>query len=329
MPSDDPLRIGTRFYEQQGRRNRRAANAVQALWRRADPSDLSGWFDAHRIDLVLPILQGMETSATQGQQYVEAQSTAQGVKLLGEQIDPLAFTVDLDSAASMAYSASVLPAKAAIAQGVGAQIATALATKTLVRFASTLVADAGREATQAAMTSSRFSGYIRMLRLPSCDRCAVQAGKWFRWNKGFERHPGCDCVHIPARESRAGDASVDVVAAIKSGKVTGLNKADVASILDDGADPSQVINAHRGMSTSDVFGQTLKITNEGVTRRGTAYRAMGQAQYVQRQGEMKVAGQRYMQWRSARLTPSAIYDIAESKSDALRLMKLYGYILPD
>ncbi|MDV8066397.1 hypothetical protein R4P64_07760 [Rhodococcus sp. IEGM 1366] len=329
MSEDDPLRLGKQFYVQQGRRNRRAANAVQALWRQADPMDLTGWFEANQVDLVLPMLQGMETSAVQAERYVATQASAQGVKVLGESINPLGFTVELDAAARMAYSASVLPAKEAMAQGLGAQMATTLATKSLVRLTATLVADASREATQAAMVSSRFGGYVRMLQPPSCHRCAVQAGKWFRWNKGFERHPKCDCVHIPAQEARADDLRLDVTAAIRAGKVTGLNKADIAAILNDGADPSQVINAHRGMSTSNVFGQTLKITNEGVTRRGIAHRSMGQAAYVRRQGEMRAAGQRYAQWRSARLSPSAIYNIAESKSDALRLMKLYGYILPD
>lgn len=329
MSDDNPLRLGKRFYDQLGRRNRRTANTVQALWRQADPTDLTGWFEANRVDLVLPILQGMETNAVQAERYLATQANAQGVKLLDESIDPLGFTIELDRAASMAYSASVLPAKQAMAQGLGAQIATTLATQSLVRLASTLVADASREATQAAMVSSRFGGYVRMLQPPSCRNCAVQAGKWFRWNKGFERHPKCDCVHIPAQEARSDDLRLDVTAAIRAGKVTGLNKAEVAAILDDGADPSQIINARRGMSTSNVFGQTMKITNEGTTRRGIAYRSMGQAQYVQRQGEMTAAGQRYMQWRSARPTPTAIYDIAESKSDALRLMKLYGYILPD
>ncbi|MFF2115272.1 hypothetical protein ACFVWH_44110, partial [Rhodococcus koreensis] len=268
-------------------------------------------------------------AAAQAQRYIEIQADAQGLPAPTEIVDPLGFTVDPDIAASMVYAASVIPAKEAIGQGLGLQLAAKLATKSLVRLAATMVADAGREASQASMTSTRFGGYVRMLRLPSCDRCAVQAGKWFRWNIGFQRHPKCDCIHIPARESRVGDTSVDVVAAIRAGKVTGLSKASTAAIIEDGADPSQVINAKRGMDTANVFGRQLQITREGVTRRGDAYKSMGQARYVARQGEMKLAGQRYSQWRSARLTPSTIYSIAENKADALRLLKLYGYIRPD
>ncbi|MBK6887020.1 MAG: hypothetical protein IPH03_11745 [Tetrasphaera sp.] len=43
-----------------------------------------------------------------------------------------------------------------------------------------------------------MAGYIRVLSPPSCDRCSVLGGKWFKWNTGFARHPGCDCKHVPA-----------------------------------------------------------------------------------------------------------------------------------
>ena len=38
-------------------------------------------------------------------------------------------------------------------------------------------------------------GYVRMLNPPSC-RCSVLAGRFYRWNNGFLRHPKCDCVHV-------------------------------------------------------------------------------------------------------------------------------------
>lgn len=327
-PTTDPALLAADFYQLQALRGRAVANAVQRTWRTADRSDLTGWFEVHHSDVVGPILDAMVASASSAQQYVEAQAEEQGYPAPTGEVDPEGFAIDPDAAAAMTYSATVLETKAAVLQGVAITIAQKVATRSLVRLASTLVADAGREATQAAMTASKFGGYVRMLQLPSCPRCAVQAGKWFRWNKGFERHPGCDCVHVPAAESRVGDLRVDPLAAIRAGKVRGLSKADTQAIL-DGADVSQVINAHRGMATTNVFGRTLKTTTEGVTRRGLAYESMGKAQYVTRQGEMRRAGTRYRQWRSARLTPSAIYDVAENKAEALRLLRLYGYIRPE
>lgn len=328
MP-DDYRTLALAFYNDQARRNRVAAAAAQRVWRSADTRDLSGWFGDNYLELVLPVLTTMERSAAQAQEYVTAQADVQSARAPDAEIDAAGFTPGLETTADMAYSATVIPMKEAVAEGAGIRVAQAIATKSLVRLVSTLTADAAREATQTSMVSSGFGGWVRMLRTPSCKRCAVQAGKWFRWNQGFERHPNCDCIHIPAAEARGKDRTLDVFEAIKSGQVTGLSKAETRSILEDGANPGQVINASRGMATSNVFGHTLQTTTEGVTRRGVAYRSMGQAQYVRRQGEMKAAGQRYRSWRSARLTPSAIYEIAENRADALRLLRLYGYILPE
>lgn len=57
-------------------------------------------------------------------------------------------------------------------------------------MAATAVQDAGRAAASAALTARRtLTGYVRMLVSPSCSRCAVLAGRWYRWNAGFARHP--------------------------------------------------------------------------------------------------------------------------------------------
>ncbi len=56
----------------------------------------------------------------------------------------------------------------------------------------TQLADAGRAAESVAMTATpAVTGYVRMLNPPSCSRCAVLAGRWYRWNSGFLRHPRC------------------------------------------------------------------------------------------------------------------------------------------
>lgn len=64
----------------------------------------------------------------------------------------------------------------------------------------TLVFDAGRSVVSAdIMQRPQLSGYVRVLNPPSCARCIPLAGKWFRWNEGFQRHPTCDCVHCAAK----------------------------------------------------------------------------------------------------------------------------------
>ena len=72
------------------------------------------------------------------------------------------------------------------------------------------VQDAGRngEALQMAATPSATT-YDRMLNPPSCSRCIVLAGKTYRNNAGFLRHPQCDCVHVPTDSDNAGEFVFD------------------------------------------------------------------------------------------------------------------------
>lgn len=177
---------------------------------------------------------------------------------------------------------------------------------------TTQLQDAGRVGQSLAVAARpEVTGYVRMLQLPSCSRCLILAGRVYRWSTGFERHPNCDCVHIPVAEATAGDLTTDPDAAYESlpqeWRDKNFSKADQRAIA-DGADLTQVANARRGMRSAQVFGRELQVTTEGTTRRGVARRAMG-------------AG------RQVRLMPESIYRISEGdRREALRLLKLYGYI---
>lgn len=115
--------------------------------------------------------------------------------------------------------------------------------RALLQIASaTAVQDAGRAAVSAGITARpTLTGYVRVLTPPSCARCAVQAGKWFKWNRGFQRHPRCDCIHQPA--SQADGGTTDPVAALRAGRVTGLSEANTKAIL-DGSDMTRIVNSY-------------------------------------------------------------------------------------
>lgn len=228
----------------------------------------------------------------------------------------------------------------------------------LAMYAHTTVTDAGRLAvTSGTAARPHAAGYYRMLQTPSCARCAILAGKFFRWNAGFQRHPRCDCGHIPVQE--ADDSlAFDARKAIEAGKVTGLSKADAEAIA-LGADPAQVVNAKRGMYTAG----GRKFTTEGTTRTGIAgarilardlARALGEdvrgrtftnvtfdrlkaAQYTEllRKGKtytrLTGAGRRqsyaYRFARTPRPTPEQILAGAMSREDAVRMLTNFGYLL--
>lgn len=177
-------------------------------------------------------------------------------------------------------------------------------TKRILRLIESEVIDAGRAGSAVELGVNR-SGWVRVLRLPSCHRCVILAGRHYRWSDGFERHPLCDCEHVAATREQARDEGlmVDPVAAFEQGMVRGLSQADTQAIL-DGADISQVVNARQGMATASIFGR------DGVAVTNAARRKYGQ-------------GPRDSVFR---LRPESIYDLATSHADAMRLLKLYGYI---
>ena len=59
------------------------------------------------------------------------------------------------------------------------------------RLVSSLVQDAGRAAQLTDVTTRPHVRHVRHLNLPSCSRCAVLAGRVYRYSEGFRRHPGC------------------------------------------------------------------------------------------------------------------------------------------
>ena len=180
------------------------------------------------------------------------------------------------------------------------------------------VADAGRTASQVEFVSRPdWQNYVRMLNPPSCPRCAILAGRIYRDLDWFERHPGCDCVMIPVQDWQAAHDEGYVssfTAEFEAGNVRGLSKAD-AQAIGDGADPSQVVNATRGLRApgitaalkTELFGRKVKATSEGTTRHA-AWRQANPTRLV-------------------RLRPESIYQHAKDRDDAIRLLQLYGYIL--
>ena len=136
-----------------------------------------------------------------------------------------------------------------------------------------------------------------MVSAPCCQRCAVLAGKFFKWNDGFLRHPRCDCRHIPAKDSdwqgRTSEVGPD--------QIRDLTQAQRQAIA-DGADQNQVINAHRrGARSADGMS-----TSEGTTRRGFA-------------GQRRPGQQR--------MTPEAIYRTSATREEAIEKLRANGYIL--
>lgn len=201
----------------------------------------------------------------------------------------------------------------------------------------TQISDTARSATSLAIaTRPWIQGYVRMLNLPSCSRCALLAGKFYLWDAGFERHPRCDCVEIPATEENERFGSVETNPNMYFDSLTREEQDKIftkagAEAIRDGADISQVVNARRGMQTAQLFGRDALITTTGTTKRGYFGGGHGGSKpggYNGRNVGRRGAVANYVERtaKRARLMPESIYAAAKDRDDALRLLKLYGYI---
>lgn len=305
-----PAVAAVAHYERMQRLQAAGVVAARRAWRRVGLSDLSGSW-AVRLRVLVPALTALQVeAASAGAAYGAAVLAEQGEWVAPDVfVDPRAFggfASDGRSLEGLLYS-PVTSVKSQIGSGVGGQVALASGQALLDRAVQTLIADTGRQAAGADVASRAGVGYVRMLNPPSCDRCTILAGRFYRWNAGFLRHPRCDCIHQPSR-------SLD--AARSEGLVDdpyeyfrGLSEAEQdkafgrasAQAIRDGSDMFQVVNARRGMTPNGLF------TTEGA-RRGNAAAGLRR-------------GQR-------RMTPELIYQQAGSRDEALSLLETHGYVLP-
>lgn len=120
----------------------------------------------------------------------------------------------------------------------------------------------------------------------------------------------CDCRHIPAAESTAGDLTTDPRAyfdSLDAAEQERIFTKAGAQAIRDGADMAQVVNARRGMATAQIGGRDVRFTREGVTRRGLARSRMGT--------------------KPVRIMPETIYEVATDRADAIRLLRTNGYLM--
>ena len=291
-------------YLQQQATARAAADGAQRLWREMPSAGLPERF-AYWQNAIAPLADLTRTAqaenALRSVEYVDTAATLQGATTTDRpRVAPLTFTTPPDDLDEW-FKAPMLHLARLVIGGAPETTASTVALSTLVRQVATLTQDAGREAGGVAIFAHPdVDGFYRRLRTPSCKRCAVMAGAYYRANAGFLRHPLCDCTHVPAVE-QYDDGAYDVASAIKRGDITGLTQGERDALL-DGADLSQVVNATRkgALQGSRMFGSTTSST----TKRGT-YRA-----------------------KEPRKTPDRIYREANGDRDeALRLLREHKYLL--
>ena len=195
-----------------------------------------------------------------------------------------------------------------IAGGVEPAEALAAGGRQLSMMVLTEIADAGRGAAGVQIAARPRVGYVRMLNPPSCSRCVVLAGRFYRWNQGFLRHPRCDCKHVPTMVTDQAEAFAEGLIDDPYEAFNRMSEAEQnrvftnagAQAIRDGADMYQVVNARRGMKYRGAF------TTEGTSKHGWA-------------GQILRKGQK-------RMTPETIYRLNPNREQAIEALRAQGYI---
>lgn len=282
------------------------AEQAQTLWQElAAPTVIQQWMEL--LAAVVQLLtRGQLAAARMAMPYLREVAVEQGATT------PLEAAVVASAFAGVAADgralASLLMQPALrtaglLARGADDQTALRSGLASLTRIVATEIPDAGRAAVGIGMTADRrFTTYIRMLRLPSCGRCIVLAGRQYAWSEGFARHDRCDCYQLPVvhdgTEPLPGETPRQVFDRLTRGQQDEAFGREAAEAIRAGADISQVVNARRGVSV--VGGR--EFTTAGTSRRG---RAAGQA----------------------RPTPAQIMqDAAGDRGAAIEQLRRYGYI---
>lgn len=316
MPVQSLPRSAEAYQRAQRREIAAALVAVRALWRRMGAEfDLS--YAAIAPRLAGEVLSAQEQVAGAAQRYVPAVLEETGQVRAAEPFARASTTPLVGVAGDgrpveglLAYSTTY--AKQSVAQGATPPQALRGAGKWLTMATATVLADTARQSEALAMGVRPVGGYVRMIQPGACSRCVVLAGKWYRKNTGFARHPGCLCVHIPASESIGGDVATDPAAYFDSLDEAAQDRTFTkagAEAIREGADIGQVVNARRGMRTAQIGGRDVQITLEGTTRFGRASQALGTGR-----------------GRRPRLMPETIQRVATGREDYLRLLAANGYL---
>ncbi len=138
------------------------------------------------------------------------------------------------------------------------ELAPTFTDRSFDRLVESLVQDASRAAEQVALTVRPDIYHVRFVNLPCCSRCAILAGRVYRFSESFLRHPGCDCSMIPT--TVASPLRQDPDELVRSGQVRGLSKADMQAV-EDGVDLGKVINVRRRSAGLMQSGQALTRSN--------------------------------------------------------------------
>lgn len=323
-------------YEARADLAKAAADVAAEAWRDVNVARIADSWAAALPELTA-IVSGAQLAAAQmAEAYVAEAAAYSGATALAEGALNAAALAGIASDGRELLSLLFQPAMAALTAlqgGVGTRQAMATGLAALDMITRTQVADAGRAADSVALIARpELDGYVRVAVGRTCSRCIVLAGRWYRWNAGFDRHPRCDCIHLPSRQVKAAGILQDprrIFDSMSRDEQDKVFTRDGARAIRDGADVARVVNARRGAAGLTPAGPRLTEAEKREARRGLGRgrlqrtRVFGRDHFITSEAVTKRGTN-----RKVRLMPESIYEIAgDDREEALRLLRAHGYIL--
>jgi hypothetical protein len=312
------------LYAAQQRRTAAAILAARGEWSKLSKPDDFGRIANRLLALVMSAQLG---SARDGAAMVPAALAETGYPERSlARVNPSAFAGWASDGRSLE---SLLWLTPSIAQDAGMQIPVQMAAgqNFLDLLLQRQISDAGRGAAGVAITATRNTGWVRYVNPPCCQRCAILAGRVYRFSHGFQRHFRCDCQMRPVSDREPPDGYTETVSLDQIHDLTDAQRRAV----EDGADLNQVVNAYRErMSGRD----KMMTTTEGTTRRGWASHVRRSIDTERGTATVETVarshGTRNVARTPRRLTPEAIYQQAgDDRQKAIRLLTENGYLVGD
>ena len=275
MPLQSLPRATSRYLREQQRLAAGSVREVRRLWRQMGEDFDTSW------SRIAPAMLGVVTAtqlqvAESAAEYVPdvlTEVSGPSPAVAGDVVPEAFVGVAGDGRpVSSLLRGGVTTSKLAVADGATTRQALLSGLSWLTMATATLMSDTGRGAERVGMARFRGVSYVRALTPPSCSRCAILAGATYRSEVAFQRHPRCDCRHVPIRGMDFRDAESEGLIVDPHSYFESLSEAEQNRIFTNsgaeairaGADPVQVVNARRGMHVA----QGRLVTSEGTTRRG-------------------------------------------------------------
>lgn len=309
--ADVPV-AGVLFYDALRQIRRQRTLQARRVWREVSGAYLSESWSSLKPVVLATVTAGQLEAASAGVSYGAFALAEQGSWVAPDVfVDPASLASGWTSSGARlaeTLDTPIVRTKEAISGGLSVAQALEAGWSSLSGIVGLQVSDAGRVAAGMDVASRKGVGYVRMLNPPSCSRCTVLAGRFYRWNAGFRRHPKCDCVHVASNAGSTDGALSEGLVDDPYEYFNSLSKQEQdkiftpsdAEAIRDGADINQVVNSKRGRQGA--------FTTEGTGRRGNALTVLR-------------PGQR-------RMTPETIYRLNPNREDALKALRDQGYILP-